>query len=132
MSSAKSSEFAKDPLLEITRPFGAIWITVECRVPWVPDMGRAAATPEILAVPAIRMGAMRAGMDTPDDRPPRICAPAVEQARSVTVAAPAKWTFQFIVPTLLKKMPETCWRLQLFAETGGPNTIRQGNGPPRV
>src|ERR1700730_10037849 len=101
MSSPKSSEFAKAPLLEITRPFGAIWITVECRVPGAPDMGRVGATPEILVVPGIRMGVTRAGMDAPNDPPPRIWAPTAEQARSATIAAPVKWTFQFIFPPYL-------------------------------
>src|SRR5882762_6145160 len=103
MSSPKPSEFAKDPLLEVTQPFGAIWITAERRVPWAPGMGRAGATPEILALPAIRMGATRAVMAAPNDPPPRVCAPATEQASSATIAAPAKWTFQFIrLPTLSK------------------------------
>jgi hypothetical protein len=35
-------------------------------------------------------------MDTPEDPPPRICAPAAEQAKNVTIAVPVIWAFQLI------------------------------------
>ena len=101
---------------------------MERRVPWEPSL-EVDELPEILAVLATRMGATRADMEAPDDPPPRICARVAEQARSATIVAPVKWTFQFILPTLLKKMPETSWRLQLFADTVEQTRSGRGKGP---
>src|SRR6266550_6641933 len=71
-------------------------MTVGCRDARAPDVDGAAETPDCLTMDVTRAGAARAGIDTPEDPPPRICAPAAKQAKRVTIAVPAIWTFQFI------------------------------------
>jgi hypothetical protein len=78
---------------------------VERRVPWGPSL-EVDELPEILAGLATRIGATRADMEAPDDPPPRICAPTAEQARSATIVAPVKWTFQFILLPYLRRCPK--------------------------
>src|SRR6267154_3393997 len=71
-------------------------MTVGCRDARAPDVDGAAETPDCLTMDVTRAGAARAGIDTPEAPPPRICAPAAKQAKRVTIAVPAIWTFQFI------------------------------------
>jgi hypothetical protein len=61
--------------------------------------------PETLGGLATRMGTTRAGMEAPNDPPPRVCAPTAEPARSATIVAPVKWTFQFIFLPYLTRCP---------------------------